>query len=148
MGVARMVWVFLRGMLADRTALMAENMALRQQINVLQRSVKRPKLRKRDRVLWAWLSRLWPPPLVPEPSKLPTSLAVDVESCRFEGTLRTCLLTGRPQWSSVLSPGVDHVQRSLRGHFPVQKGREYQAAVGPENVDGLPDFSLDYVRIL
>jgi len=37
---------------------LAENLALRQQINVLQRSVKRPKLRKRDRIFWVWLSRL------------------------------------------------------------------------------------------
>jgi len=26
---------------------------------VLQRSVKRPKLRTRDRIFWVWLSRLW-----------------------------------------------------------------------------------------
>ena len=41
MGVIRMVWVFLRGLLAGPAVLAAENLALRQQINVLQRSVKR-----------------------------------------------------------------------------------------------------------
>ena len=60
MGVIRMVRASLRGLLADRTALMAENLALRQQINVLHRSVKRPKLRKRDRIFRVWWSRLWP----------------------------------------------------------------------------------------
>jgi transposase InsO family protein len=38
----------------------AENLALRHQLNVLQRSVRRPQLRNRDRLFWAWLSRLWP----------------------------------------------------------------------------------------
>ena len=37
----------------------AENLALRRQLVVLQRSVKRPKVRRRDRVFWVWLSRLW-----------------------------------------------------------------------------------------
>jgi hypothetical protein len=25
----------------------------------VQRSVERPKLRKRDRIFWSWLSRIW-----------------------------------------------------------------------------------------
>ena len=60
MGVLRAVWVLLRGLLASRTTLTAENLALRQQINVLQRSVKRPKPRNRHRIFWVWLSKLWP----------------------------------------------------------------------------------------
>jgi transposase InsO family protein len=36
-----------------------ENLALRHQLGVLQRSVKRPKLTAADRFLWAWLSRAW-----------------------------------------------------------------------------------------
>ena len=51
--------LFLRAFLFSRASLAAENMALRQQLNVLQRSVKRPKLRWRDRLFWVWLSRLW-----------------------------------------------------------------------------------------
>jgi len=50
---------FLRGLFASRASLVAENLAFRQQLLVLQRSVKRPKLRKCDRVFWSWLSRLW-----------------------------------------------------------------------------------------
>ena len=59
MGVFRAVWLFVRGLLACRAVLVAENLALRQQLSVLQRSVKRPKLQKKDRILWVWLSKLW-----------------------------------------------------------------------------------------
>ena len=38
--------------------LAAENMALRHPLTVLERSVKRPKLRQPDRIFWRWLSRL------------------------------------------------------------------------------------------
>lgn len=40
----------------SRVALQLEILALRHQIGVLQRSVKRPKLTPADRVFWAWLS--------------------------------------------------------------------------------------------
>jgi transposase InsO family protein len=43
----------------SRAALHLENLALRHQLGVLQRSVKRPKLTPPDRLLWAWLSQLW-----------------------------------------------------------------------------------------
>ena len=43
------------------TALGLENLALRHQIGVLQRSArKRPELTPSDRRLWVWLSRIWP----------------------------------------------------------------------------------------
>ena len=48
-----------RLLVSGRAALLAENLALRQQLTVLRRSVRRPKLRNRDRVFWAWLSRFW-----------------------------------------------------------------------------------------
>ena len=47
------------GFFLDRTVLAAENLAPRQQLNVLQRSVKRVRLRRRDRVFWSLLSRIW-----------------------------------------------------------------------------------------
>jgi hypothetical protein len=41
-------------------ALQVENVALRHQIGVLRRSLrKRPKLTPVDRLLWVWLSRIW-----------------------------------------------------------------------------------------
>jgi hypothetical protein len=47
--------------LRTRRKLQIEIVALRHQINVLRRSVSsRPSLRTWDRVLWVWLSRIWP----------------------------------------------------------------------------------------
>jgi hypothetical protein len=43
----------------SRAALQLEILALRHQIGVLQRSVKRPKLTTADRLLWAWLCTVW-----------------------------------------------------------------------------------------
>jgi hypothetical protein len=44
----------------SRAALEFENLVLRQQIGVLQRSSrKRPKLTVVDRLFWVWLSRIW-----------------------------------------------------------------------------------------
>ena len=43
----------------SRAALQLEILALRHQIGVLQRSVKRPKLTTMDRLLWAWLCSVW-----------------------------------------------------------------------------------------
>jgi putative transposase len=49
----------LRSWLRSRAALALENLALRQQLAVLRRSVKRAKVRDRDRLFWVWLSRFW-----------------------------------------------------------------------------------------
>src|SRR5260370_37200036 len=43
----------------SRAALPLENLALRHQLGVLRRSVKRPKLTSADRLLWGWLSESW-----------------------------------------------------------------------------------------
>ncbi len=45
--------------LATRQTLVLENLALRQQLAVLQRDSKRPCLLKTDRVFWIILSRIW-----------------------------------------------------------------------------------------
>ena len=45
--------------LTSHRKLALENLALRQQIIVLQRSVKRPRLKKIDRVSWMLLSKTW-----------------------------------------------------------------------------------------
>jgi hypothetical protein len=50
----------LSSLFRTRTALQLENLALRHQIGVLQRSVKkRPRLTAADRILWAWLCGVW-----------------------------------------------------------------------------------------
>src|SRR5215475_5003871 len=43
----------------SRTALQVENLALRHQLAVLRRSVKRPKVTSADRLFWAWLCEAW-----------------------------------------------------------------------------------------
>ena len=43
----------------SRAALQLEILALRHQIGILQRSVKRPKLTPADRLLWVWLRTVW-----------------------------------------------------------------------------------------
>jgi transposase InsO family protein len=43
----------------SRASLQLENVALRHQLSVLRRSVKRPKLTSADRLLWAWLCQVW-----------------------------------------------------------------------------------------
>lgn len=52
-------WTFLRALLGSSAAVTLENVALRHQLAVFQRSVRRPRLRRRDRIFWVWLSRLW-----------------------------------------------------------------------------------------
>jgi putative transposase len=59
MGALQLVTALLRLLLQSRASLAAENLALRHQIVILQRSVKRPRLHRRDRIFCVWLSRLW-----------------------------------------------------------------------------------------
>ena len=51
--------VALSSVFKTRAALQLENVALRHQLGVLRRSVKKPKLTPLDRLLWAWLSGVW-----------------------------------------------------------------------------------------
>ena len=44
----------------ERRELALENIALRYQLEVLSRSRRRPQLRPGGRLLWSWLSRVWP----------------------------------------------------------------------------------------
>ena len=59
MGIIQSLFLFLRAFIMGRAAAAMENLALRQQVAVFKQSVKRPKLRPRDRVFWVVLSRLW-----------------------------------------------------------------------------------------
>ena len=59
MGIVRTIFLILRAFITDRSAIAAENLALRHQLCILQRSVRRSRLRQRDRILWVWLSQLW-----------------------------------------------------------------------------------------
>ncbi|MGH7319112.1 MAG: integrase core domain-containing protein [Candidatus Rokuibacteriota bacterium] len=53
------LWTFLRALFCGSAVITLENTALRHQLAVLQRSGRRPRLRRWDRILWVWLSRLW-----------------------------------------------------------------------------------------
>src|SRR5450631_439636 len=43
----------------SRLSLRVENIALRHQLAIYQRTIKRPRVRPEDRFLWSWLSRHW-----------------------------------------------------------------------------------------
>ena len=60
MGLVNELLVLVRATLLSRAGLVVENLALRQQLAVLKRSVKRPRLRRRDRIFWSRLSKIWP----------------------------------------------------------------------------------------
>ena len=49
----------LRSALSSRQHLVLENLALRQQLAVLSRQSRRPRLDLSDRLLWSFLSQLW-----------------------------------------------------------------------------------------
>ena len=50
------VWDWFR----SRLVMQLELMALRHQVAVYKQSISRPKLQPTDRLLWVWLSRVWP----------------------------------------------------------------------------------------
>jgi transposase InsO family protein len=58
MSLVQAVALILRGLVRGRAALALENLALRQQLAVLRRAVKRPRLRPRDRIFWVLLKGL------------------------------------------------------------------------------------------
>ena len=49
------VWTFLRAFLGRSTAVTLENITLRHQLMVLQRSIPRPRLRHQDSIPWVRL---------------------------------------------------------------------------------------------
>ncbi len=55
MSILAAIFGFVRAILRRRATLTLENLALRQQLSVLRRSVKRPRLPPRNRVFWVWL---------------------------------------------------------------------------------------------
>jgi hypothetical protein len=56
----KIVFLALTAALRSRRQLALENIALRHQLEVLQRNAKRPRLKASDRALWAFLSRVLP----------------------------------------------------------------------------------------
>ena len=58
--ILQAAWRLVKSFFSEWANLAFENIALRHQLAVLQRSVERPKIHRRDRILWSWLLRLWP----------------------------------------------------------------------------------------
>ena len=58
MSLVRALALILRALFRSRASLALENLALRQQLSVLRRGIKRPRLRPRDRIFWVLLKRL------------------------------------------------------------------------------------------
>ena len=59
--LCRLLFSSLLSLVCSRAALQAEILALRHQLQVLERSSRgrRLRLRTADRIFWVWLSRLW-----------------------------------------------------------------------------------------
>ncbi len=55
----KLLFEFLRLIFRSKQDITLENLALRQQLAVQQRSIKRPKIKNSDRIFWIWLSRFW-----------------------------------------------------------------------------------------
>jgi hypothetical protein len=51
---------FLLSLFRSRRSMQLEILALRHQVAVYKQTIHRPRLRPTDRLLWVWLSRLWP----------------------------------------------------------------------------------------
>ena len=60
MSILAAIFGFVRAILRRRATLALENLALRQQLAILRRSVKRPRLRPGDRAFWVLLRRVCP----------------------------------------------------------------------------------------
>jgi putative transposase len=54
------VLALIAGFFRSRASLCLEHLAWRHPLALYKQTVRRPRVRSTDRVLWAWLSRLWP----------------------------------------------------------------------------------------
>jgi putative transposase len=55
----RLLLALLRALVQDRSQLLLQIPALRHQLLVFQRSMKRPQPRQADRIFWILLTKLW-----------------------------------------------------------------------------------------
>jgi putative transposase len=118
-------WAFVRALLVNSAAVSLENVALRHQLAVLQRSVRRPRLRRRDRIFWLWLARLWAgwrnSLLIVRPA---TVLAWHRQGFQLYWRWKSrCLSTGRP----LLDPELRTLIRRMASENPTWGRRRIQA---------------------
>jgi len=57
--LAKLIFEFLRLIFRSKQDIVLENLALRRQLAVQQRRIKRPEIKNTDRIFWVWLSRIW-----------------------------------------------------------------------------------------
>jgi len=57
--VVRALLAFVVSLFRSRVSLHLEILALQHQVAVYHRSIRRPRVRSSDRMLWTWLSRGW-----------------------------------------------------------------------------------------
>ncbi|MBL7153604.1 MAG: transposase [Phycisphaerae bacterium] len=57
--LAKVIFELFRLIFRSKQDIVLENLALRRQLAVQQRSIKRPKIKNADRIFWVWLSRIW-----------------------------------------------------------------------------------------
>ena len=57
--LVKFIFEFFRLLFKSRQSLITENLLLRQQILILKRRNKRPKLKNIDRIILVWISKLW-----------------------------------------------------------------------------------------
>jgi hypothetical protein len=57
--IVRALLAFAVSLVRSRVSLQLEILALRHQLTLYQRSIRRPQMRPSDRILWSWLARRW-----------------------------------------------------------------------------------------
>jgi len=57
--LAKLIFELFRLIFRSQQDIILENLALRQQLAVQQRSMKRPKIKNTDRIFWVWLTKIW-----------------------------------------------------------------------------------------
>src|SRR6266849_1439791 len=107
---------FVRAALRDRRELALENLALRQQLIVLKRTDKRPRIQNKDRLFWIWLSRTWSgwrrTLLIVQPA---TIVGWHRQGFRHYWARRSqCKTSGRPSVSPQLGLWSSRWQRPIR----------------------------------
>jgi hypothetical protein len=60
MNIYKVLFLLFRGLFVSRSDLILGNPALRRQLTIQQRIIKRPKLKNKDRIFWSWISQIWP----------------------------------------------------------------------------------------
>ena len=59
MSLLAIVFNILRAFFKSKKEMAAENLCLREQVASLCRKNPRPKLTKRDKIFWVWMSKVW-----------------------------------------------------------------------------------------